>query len=127
MKSITSCVGLALGLLSFGSAAADVADLAVASTSAKIQLQQVQRVGQLEHDAQGTPLRRYAFQPAAQPQIVLTPASGAWNWRGQGVLRIQVQNAMPWAVTLQVDIEGTARGSICMRSWACRQVRRSVW
>ena len=110
MKSIASCVGLVFVLLSFGSAAADVADLAAASATATIQLRQVQRVGQLEHDAQGTPLRRYAFQPAAQPQIVLTPASGAWNWRGQGVLRIQVQNAMPWAVTLQVDIEGTGAG-----------------
>ena len=110
MNSITPCVGLVLGLLSFGSAAADVVDLAAASTTAKIQLQQVQRVGQLEHDAHGTPLRRYTFQPAAQPQMVLMPANGAWHWQGQEALQIQVQNAMPWAVTLLVDIEGAIAG-----------------
>ena len=101
MKSIAPCVGLVLGLLSFGSMAADV--------EAKLQLQQVQRVGELEHDAQGTPLWRYAFQPAAQPTMVLSPANGTWNWHGQKTLQLQVQNAMPWAVTLQVDIEGAAR------------------
>ena len=110
MKWIAACVGLALGWFSFGSAAAEVGDLASASTSATIQLQQVQRVGAVEHDAQGTPLQRYSFQPGKQPHIVISPATGTWNETGQGALQIQVQNAMPWAVTLQVDLEGTVAG-----------------
>ncbi|RDS79112.1 beta-agarase [Dyella monticola] len=97
-----------VSLLPLGSRAAQVADLAAPSASPAIALEQVQRVGQLEHDAHGTPLVRYAFQPSGQPQIVITSATGAWNWSGQGALRLQVQNAMPWAVTLDVDINGSA-------------------
>ena len=108
MKPIASCIGLVLGLLSFGCAAAQVADLATASMPKGIQLQQVHRVGQVEHDAHGTALHRYAFQPASQPQIVITPTAGSWNWQGQDALRIEVQNAMPWAVTLEVTIDGAA-------------------
>ncbi|HUB90793.1 MAG TPA: beta-galactosidase [Dyella sp.] len=108
MKSIASCIGLVLGLLSFGCAAAEVADLAAAPMPASIHLKQVQRVGQVEHDAHGTPLHRYAFQPASQPQIVIAPAGGTWNWHGQDALRIELQNAMPWAVTLEVTIDGAA-------------------
>ncbi|GGA50386.1 beta-agarase [Dyella nitratireducens] len=108
MKFIVPCAGLVLGLLSFRSTAADVADLAASSMPANIQLQQVQRTSQVERDAHGTPLQRYAFQPVGQPQIVITPAAGVSNWNGQGTLQIQVQNAMPWAVTLDVTIDGTA-------------------
>lgn len=108
MKSIAACMALMMGVLSFTGAAADVADLAASSMPANIQLQQVQRVGQIEHDAHGMPLQRYAFQPGGQPQIVITPAAGVWNGSGQGALQIQVQNAMPWAVTLDVTIDGAA-------------------
>jgi len=110
MKAITACAGLLLGLMSFCSAAADVADLASAATTAKIQLQQVQRAGQVEHDVKGTPLQRYGFEATAQPQITIAPANGVWNWTGQAALQIQVQNAMPWALTLQIDIEGAVAG-----------------
>ncbi|HUA81103.1 MAG TPA: beta-galactosidase [Dyella sp.] len=106
MKRISLCLGLTLGLLSFGSFAEEVADLAAASTRAQVQWQQVQRVGQVEHDAHGTPMQRYAFQPSPQPQLVVTPGTGTWNWSGQGVLQIQLQNAMPWAITLDVDMDG---------------------
>lgn len=108
MKSIVVCAGLVLTVLSFGGAAEEVADLSASSLATKIQLQHVERTGHLEHDAHGTPLQRYAFQSAAQPQIVITPAAGRWNWGGQGALQIQVQNAMPWAVTLEVTIDGTS-------------------
>lgn len=81
-----------------------VADLAAAS--AHVALQQATRAAATERASDGVAQRRYGFQPAAQPQIVVTPAQGAWNWRGQGELRLRVQDAMPWAVTLVVDIDG---------------------
>jgi hypothetical protein len=85
-------------------AATEVADLA---SSAHVGLQQVTRAPSAEAAQDGVAQRRYTFQPAAQPQIVVMPARGSWNWRGQGELRLRVQNAMPWAVTLLVDIDGT--------------------
>ena len=84
-------------------AATDVVDLA---SSAHVGLQQVTRAATTETAQDGVMQRRYTFQPAAQPQIAVTPAQGDWNWRGQGELRLRVQNAMPWAVTLVVDIDG---------------------
>ena len=108
MKAITLLLGGMASLLPLGSRATQVADLAAPAVPHAIELTQVQRVGQVEHDAQGTALGRYAFQPSSQPQIVIAPATGAWNWSGQGALHIQVQNAMPWAVTLDVDIDGSA-------------------
>ena len=83
-------------------------DLAAASSSAQVSLDQVQRVGVVEHARDGVAQRRYAFQPGTHPQIVLTPAGGAWDWSEQGELRMRVQNAMPWAVTLHVEIDGDA-------------------
>lgn len=103
MKRVVMLAGLVL--VSSNGTAADVADLAV-STGARIELQQVQRLGQMERDAHGMPLQRYAFQPNGAPQIVLTPTASAWNWSQQGTLEIQVQNAMPWALTLVIDIDG---------------------
>ncbi|GLQ48074.1 hypothetical protein GCM10007862_31250 [Dyella lipolytica] len=107
MKRVALLASAALCALPVGRAmATDVADLAVSSTG--VQLQQVQRVGNVEHDSHGTPLQRYAFQPSSQPQLIITPAAGVWHWSGQGALRIQVQNAMPWALTLTIDIDGAA-------------------
>lgn len=111
MKQFALVVILASGALPLAQAmAVDVADLSQASTGAQLQLLQVQRVGDTEHDSHGTPLQRYAFQPSSQPQLVIAPASGAWNWSGQGALQIQVQNAMAWAVTLTIDIDGATPG-----------------
>jgi hypothetical protein len=101
---------VALLLVSMSSVAAEVADLASTSAGAQIHLQQVQRIGQIEHNAHGTPLGRYAFHPGSQPQIVITPAHGTWNGSGQGALQVQVQNAMPWALTLVIDVDGGAAG-----------------
>lgn len=106
MKYVALFAALLLNLLSLDGAATEVADLAATSAGAQIRLQQVQRIGQVEHDAHGTPLGRYAFQPGNQPQIVITPTNGAWSGLGQGNLQIQVQNAMPWALTLVIDIDG---------------------
>jgi hypothetical protein len=81
-----------------------VADLAHPDAAAQVALDQVQRTGAIEHAADGVAQQRYAFQPAAHPQIVLTPAHGVWDWSRQGELHLRVQNAMAWAVTLTVDI-----------------------
>jgi hypothetical protein len=70
---------------------------------AGVVLEHVRRGG-VEHLHGGETLRRYTFEPAAQPRLHLTPAQ---PWPGAGELRVRVQNAMPWAVTLVVDIEGT--------------------
>ncbi len=92
------------------SSAPGVADLAAPDAKAHITLDHVQRVGNTEHAGDGVAQQRYAFQPAALPQIVIAPASGAWDWSGQGELHLRVQNAMPWAVTLDVEIDGAAAG-----------------
>ena len=84
--------------------ATEVADLTAAS--AHLDLQHVVRIAATETAQDGVKQQRYTFQPAAQPQVVVSPAQGAWNWQGQGELRLRVQNAMPWAVTLVVDIDG---------------------
>ena len=81
-------------------------DLASPSADQRVRLDHVRHTGALEHADDGRAQRRYEFQPSAQPQIVLTPARGAWDWSDQDELRIQVQNAMPWAVTLRVEIDG---------------------
>ncbi|WP_323374189.1 hypothetical protein [Frateuria sp. STR12] len=50
-------------------------------------------------------LHRYTFEPSAQPHVRLAPAR---PWSGSGELQVRVQNAMPWAVTLVIDLEGAA-------------------
>lgn len=85
-----------------------VADLAGPDAIAQVALDRVQRTGAVEHAADGVAQQRYAFQPATHPQIVLTPARGAWDWSKQGELHLRVQNAMTWAVTLTVDIDDAA-------------------
>ncbi len=85
-----------------------VADLARPDAAAQVALDQVQRVGAVEHAADGVAQQRYAFQPAALPHIVLTPAHGVWDWSKQGELHLRVQNAMPWAVTLDVQVDDAA-------------------
>ena len=87
-----------------------VADLAGSHAVAQVTLDQVRRVGAVEHAADGVAQQRYAFQPAAHPQIVLTPTRGTWGWSAQGELRLRVQNAMPWAVTLSIEVDGAVAG-----------------
>lgn len=82
-----------------------VADLARPDAAAHVALDQVQRGDAVEHAADGVAQQRYTFQPATHPQIVLTPVHGAWDWSTQGELRLRVQNAMPWAVTLTVQVD----------------------
>ncbi|WP_158880383.1 beta-galactosidase [Rhodanobacter sp. L36] len=71
-----------------------------------VELDQVQRSDVVEKTADGIAQGRYAFQPGAHPQIVIAPANAAWDWTKQGELHLRVQNAMPWAVTLTIEIDG---------------------
>ncbi len=88
----------------------DVTDLAGVSAGSHLSLDRVTRASVVEHARDGVAQRRYAFQPSAHPQIVLQPARGSWDWSGQGELRLRLQNAMPWAVTLRVEIDGVGAG-----------------
>ena len=85
-------------------------DLARVDAATHIALDHVQRVGSVEHASDGVAQQRYAFQPAAYPQIVMTPLHGTWDWSTQGELHLRVQNAMPWAVTLNIEIAGAVAG-----------------
>jgi hypothetical protein len=85
-----------------------VADLARPDAAVHVALDQVQRSDAVEHAADGVVQQRYTFQPSTHPQIVLTPVHGAWDWSTQGELRLRVQNAMPWAVTLTVQVDDGA-------------------
>jgi len=105
-------IWLALGALSgcHAAGAPALVDLAGTPAADQVSLDHVQSDRAVEHTSDGVAQRRYAFQLAAHPQIVLTPASAGWDWSKQGELRIHVQNAMPWAVTLRVEIDGDAVG-----------------
>ena len=61
------------------------------------------RIG--EPTPQGEVLRRVTFHPAEQPSLRLTPQDGSWDWSQQALISLRVQNAMDWALTLDVLIE----------------------
>ncbi|MAB99048.1 MAG: beta-agarase [Pseudomonadaceae bacterium] len=62
---------------------------------------------QAEEAAGGEILRRVVFAPEKQPSLHLQPASGHWDWTKATSLTLRVQNAMDWALTLNVRIEST--------------------
>lgn len=98
--------GLALPM---AAGAAQVVDLAAPAATVRIEPQHV-AAGAVETAADGVAQRRYTFAPAPAPALTLAPAQGTWDWRGQGELHLRVQNAMPWAVTLDVVVDsGTGR------------------
>lgn len=84
-------------------AAEQLVDLA--QTEARVTLEHATRADRQVPDGAAA-LQAYVFQPAEAPRLTLGPAQGAWNWQGQGELRLRVQNGMDWAVTLRIDIEG---------------------
>ena len=87
-------------------AARPAVDLAA---DAPVRLTHVQR-GEAVRLPGGETLRRYAFEPAARPVLELSPAGDALDTAGE--LRLRVQNAMPWAVTLVVEVEGRDGGHL---------------
>ncbi|HEX7814934.1 beta-agarase [Dyella sp.] len=85
-------------------------DLSADKLDGNVTLQQVQRGDAAETNAQGGRQRRYTFAPSPQPQIIVTAPSRGWDWSTRGELRVAVQNAMAWDVTLVVDIDGVNAG-----------------
>lgn len=55
----------------------------------------------------GEILRRFVFNKAQQPSLELTPQNGAWDWSENPQMTLYLQNAMDWALTLNVRIEST--------------------
>ena len=58
-----------------------------------------------EETGSGEILRRLTFKPVEQPAIRLLPQSGHWDWSDAGAVSLRIQNAMDWAITLDVIIE----------------------
>lgn len=58
-----------------------------------------------EPTAEGEVLRRFTFNAAEHPNLRLAPQSGDWDWSQSGAMSLRVQNAMDWAITLNVQIE----------------------
>ncbi|TBU94768.1 beta-agarase [Phytopseudomonas dryadis] len=53
----------------------------------------------------GEVLRRATFNPAERPSLRLAPQHGSWDWSSLSAVSLRVQNAMDWALTLDVAIE----------------------
>ena len=58
-----------------------------------------------EETGSGEILRRLTFKPVEQPALRLLPQAGHWDWTGAGAMSLRIQNAMDWALTLDVSIE----------------------
>lgn len=58
-----------------------------------------------EETGSGEILRRLTFKPVEQPALRLLPQAGHWDWTGAGAMSLRIQNAMDWAITLDVSIE----------------------
>ena len=59
-----------------------------------------------EATPEGEILRRVNFNPAPQPTLRLAPSNGSWDWSQADSVSLRIQNAMDWAITLEVEIEG---------------------
>ncbi|MHA6205074.1 beta-agarase [Dyella soli] len=82
---------------------------AAARPATQTTLDQVEREG-APVTVTGLALQRYVFQPSPQPQLVVSLSQGEWDWSKEGALHVDMQNAMAWAVTLTVDVDGAADG-----------------
>ncbi|WP_394559075.1 beta-agarase [Aquipseudomonas alcaligenes] len=58
-----------------------------------------------EPTPEGEVLRRFTFNAGDNPSLRLTPQAGDWDWSQAGAMILRLQNAMDWAVTLEVRIE----------------------
>jgi hypothetical protein len=58
-----------------------------------------------ESAAQGEILRRATFNPGARPTLSLSPQQGNWDWSQSHAMSLRVQNAMDWALTLDVTLD----------------------
>ncbi|TWC28286.1 beta-galactosidase-like protein [Pseudomonas sp. SJZ079] len=53
----------------------------------------------------GELLRRLVFNAAERPSLRMTPQAGVWDWSKAGAMTLYLQNAMDWALTLNLRIE----------------------
>ncbi|WP_144966395.1 beta-galactosidase [Pseudomonas sp. DE0010] len=60
-----------------------------------------------EQTAQGEVLRRVVFNAAERPTLRMSPQSGTWDWSTGRFLTLRLQNAMAWALTLDVTVQGS--------------------
>ncbi|QXH48080.1 beta-galactosidase [Pseudomonas xanthosomatis] len=60
-----------------------------------------------EQTAEGEVLRRVVFNPVAKPTLQLTPQAGAWDWSAGRYLTLRLQSAMDWALTVDVQVQGS--------------------
>jgi hypothetical protein len=97
---LAGCLGLLCGC--HADASMTPVDLAAPAATAPVTLQHVHRDG-APQTIDGFTLQRYAFEAAASPALTVTPANALG---GGDELHVEVQNAMPWAVTLTIDIGG---------------------
>lgn len=58
-----------------------------------------------EPTPEGEVLRRLTFSAAESPSLRLSPQAGVWDWSQAGAMSLRLQNAMDWAITLEVHIE----------------------
>ncbi|MFP3517562.1 beta-galactosidase [Pseudomonas sp. SIMBA_077] len=58
-----------------------------------------------EQTADDEVLRRVTFNPASAPSLRLTPQTGVWDWSQSGMMTLRIQNAMSWALTLDVTVQ----------------------
>ena len=70
-----------------------------------------------EETGSGEILRRLTFTPVEQPALRLLPQAGQWDWSTAGAMTLRIQNAMDWAITLNVAIE-SADGKVLHASVA---------
>lgn len=118
MKNSARAWMLCLGVGFASGAVADVLPLMTFTQPASavtVSAEQVTRADTLEQTATGEAMRRFTFLPDAAPRIRLTPAAAAWNWADAGALSIRLQNAMPWALTLDISIESSDGQSLRSR------------
>jgi hypothetical protein len=60
-------------------------------------------------------LRRVTFNPSERPSLRLAPAAGSWDWSQHRAIELRVQNAMDWALTLDVRIDSADGASLLGR------------
>ena len=103
MKRITfaACLSLLAGGCHAGASVESI-DLAAPASTVPVTLDHVRREGVPEAVA-GVTLQRYTFEAGVAPALAVTPAR-AWSIGDE--LHVQIQNAMPWAVTLTIELDG---------------------
>lgn len=60
-----------------------------------------------EQTAEGEVLRRVVFNPVERPTLGLSPQSGVWDWSAGQALTLRLQNAMDWALSVEVTVQSS--------------------